>query len=42
MEKLLDLVTGFTIWNLDIILGGTVIRHEGEETVISDIKLITG
>jgi hypothetical protein len=39
LEELLDLVTNFTIWNLDIVLGGAVVVHEGEEAVVSDIKL---
>ena len=38
-EKLLDLLTNFTIWHLDIILGGTVVRHKGQETIVSDVKL---
>lgn len=39
-EKLLDLLTNFTIGHLDIILGGAIVRHEGQEVVISDIKLL--
>ena len=38
-EKLLDLVTDFALRELDIVLGGTIIRHEGEEAVISHVKL---
>ena len=38
-EKLLDLVTDFALGELDIVLGGTIIRHEGEEAVISHVKL---
>lgn len=38
-EELLDLFTDFTIWHLDIVLGGTVIRHEGQETVVGDVQL---
>ena len=34
-----DLVTNFTVWDLDIILGATIFRHQREETIISDIKL---
>lgn len=40
LEELLDLVTDITIWNLDIVLGGAVVVHEGEETVVSDIELV--
>lgn len=38
-EHLADLVSDFALWNLDIILERTVVGHEGEETVISDIDL---
>lgn len=38
-EKLLDLVANFALGNLDVVLGGAVIRHEREETVVRDIKL---
>ncbi len=38
-EEILDLVTNFTVWELDIVLGGTVVGHQGEATIISDIKL---
>lgn len=40
LEELLDLVTGLAIWDLDIVLGSTsVVVHEGEEVIISDIEL---
>ena len=39
-EKLLNLVTNFTIRNLDIVLGLSVISHKGEETIIRDVKLM--
>ena len=38
-ENFVDLVTNFTIWYLDIILGASIIRHQREETVIGDIEL---
>lgn len=38
-EKLLNLVTNFTIRNLDIILGLAVIGHKGEESIVGDIEL---
>ncbi len=38
-EEFLNLVTDFTFWHLDVILGGTIIRHEGQETIIGDIEL---
>ena len=38
-EKLVDLVTDFTIRHLDVALGVTVIVHEGEETIVGDIEL---
>lgn len=40
-EELLDLVTSFTVWDLDVVLGVTVVGHEGKETIISDIELHT-
>lgn len=39
VEELVDLVTNLAIGELDIVLGGTVIRHEGEETVVGNVKL---
>jgi hypothetical protein len=39
LEELPDLVAGLTVGNLDIVLGGSVVRHKGEEVVISDIEL---
>jgi hypothetical protein len=38
-EELVDLVANFTIGNLDIVLGGAVVGHEGEETIVSNIEL---
>ena len=38
-EELVDLVSDLAIGDLDIVLGGAIIRHEGEETVVSDIEL---
>ena len=38
-EELLDLVANFTFGDLDIVFGGTIIRHEGQETVIGDVEL---
>jgi hypothetical protein len=38
-EELVDLVTNLSIGNLDIILGLTVIGHQGEETIIRDVEL---
>ena len=38
-EEFLDLVTNFTLGHLDIILGGTIVGHEGQKVVISDIEL---
>lgn len=38
-EELPDLVANFALGNLDIVLGGAVIGHEGEEAVVGDIKL---
>ena len=38
-EKLVDLVANIALRSLDIVLGGAVIRHKGEEAVISNVKL---
>lgn len=38
-EELVDLVAGFALGELDIVLGGAVVGHEGEETVVSYIEL---
>jgi hypothetical protein len=35
IELSLDLVTKFTFGQLDIILGATVVKHQGKETVIN-------
>ena len=37
-EKLGNLVTNFSIWDLDIILGLTIISHQGKETIVRDIE----
>jgi hypothetical protein len=39
LEKFLNLVADITLWNLDIILGRSIVRHKGEETVVGNIKL---
>lgn len=39
LEQLLDLVTDFILWELDIVLGVTVVGHEGEEAIVGDIEL---
>ena len=38
-EQAVDLLADLTIGHLDIILVVTIIVHEGEETVIRDVKL---
>lgn len=38
-EELLNLVTNLTIRDLDIILGAAIVGHEGQETIVGDIKL---
>ena len=38
-EELLDFVTDVTLRELDVVLGGAVIRHEGEEAVIGNVEL---
>ena len=39
VEKLVKLVTDLAVGNLDVVLGGTIIGHEGEETIVSDVEL---
>lgn len=39
LEELVDLVADLTVGNTDIVLGITVFVHEGEETIIGDVKL---
>jgi len=41
-EELGDLVAWLTIRDLDIVLGGAVIRHEGQEAVVGDVQLRPG
>jgi hypothetical protein len=38
-EHLADLVANLAIGNLDVVLGRAVLRHEREETVVSNIEL---
>lgn len=38
-EQLADLLTDFTVGNLDVVLGVAKIVHEGEETVVTDVQL---
>jgi len=38
LEELFDLLANLTLRDFDIILGGTVVRHEGQEAVISNIE----
>lgn len=42
VELGLDLVTQVTIWDLDIVLGVTVVGHQGQETVIDVQQLELG
>jgi hypothetical protein len=41
-EELGDLVTDLTVRKLDIVLGGAVVRHEGEEAIVGHIQLVAG
>jgi hypothetical protein len=40
LEELLDLLANLSIWELNIVLDGAVVRHEGQEAVICDIELV--
>jgi hypothetical protein len=39
-EHLVDLLTNLVVGNLNIILGVTVVGHEGHEAVLGDVELI--
>ena len=39
VEHLVDLVTNLAIGDLDVVLGGAVVGHEGEETVVRNVEL---
>jgi hypothetical protein len=38
-EELGDLIANFTLWNLDVVLGSTVLGHKREKAVVGDVKL---
>ena len=38
-EELVDLVANLAVGELDVVLGGAVVGHEGEETVIGNVEL---
>jgi hypothetical protein len=38
-EHLVDLVTNLAVGDLDVVLGGAVIGHEGEEAVVGNVEL---
>jgi len=37
-EELLDLVSALSVWDLDVVLGGAIVGHEGEEAIVGDIE----
>jgi hypothetical protein len=39
VEELVDALTDLVVGDLDVVLGGAVVEHEGEETVVSDVEL---
>ena len=39
-EHLVDLVTNFTLRELDIVLGAAIVIHQRKETVIGDVELV--
>ena len=41
LEETENLLANLTIGHLDIILGVTVVAHEGEEVIVRDIELST-
>jgi len=38
VEKIADLLSNFSVWQLNIILKITTLRHQGEEIIIGDIE----
>jgi len=38
LEELVDAVTNFAVGNLDVVLGVTVIGHQGQEAIVGDVK----
>jgi hypothetical protein len=42
VEELVDALTDLVVGDLDVVLGGAVVEHEGEETVVSDVELGEG
>lgn len=38
-EELVDSLTNLVVGDLDVVLGGAVVKHEGKETVVSDVEL---
>lgn len=39
LEELVDLLTNLTVGHADIVLGVTVVVHEGEEAIVRDVEL---
>lgn len=39
-EHLVDLLTNLVVGNLDIVLGVTVVGHQGHEAILGDVELI--
>lgn len=39
LEQLGDLLANLTIRKLDVVLGDTIIGHQGEEAIVGDIDL---
>lgn len=39
VEHLVNSVTNFTLGNLDIVLSGTGLVHQGKETIVGDVEL---
>ena len=39
-EKLVNLLANLALRNLDIVFSLTVISHQGEETIVGNIKLV--
>ena len=39
-EETINLIADFALWDLDVILGIAIVRHQGKKAVAGDIKLL--
>ena len=41
-EELLDFIAGLALREFDVILGSSIVRHEGEKAILTDVELLHG